>query len=263
MSQWQYMMGEGERCRNIVGIVYEEDARRACGRYETEPHGDNWYMDLVSYMASLHVPCAVSPIHLGDPYSKEDVKAWIERHLDPRTMELDERYRDMVPEVGSREKNHAHVLFVNKGSKSRDQMTELMRGYCPIRETIWQKCASVDGSLRYFAHLDEFESGKQRYDARDVYCFGGLDASALVKTDKLEKSEALFNITMTIYEKKMRYYSQLVRWALDSKDLEIWNTVTGRAPYFGCLFRGLADERAEEAAKKKAEMEAKNESQAN
>ena len=88
MSQWQYMMGEGERCRNIVGLVYEEDARRACGRYETEPHGDNWYMDLVSYMASLHVPCAVSPVHLGDPYSKEDVKAWIERHLDPKTILL-------------------------------------------------------------------------------------------------------------------------------------------------------------------------------
>ena len=99
MGQWQYMMGPKERCRNILGLVYAEDAMKATGRYDDEPHGKDWYADLLSYMASLHVPCAVSPIH-KDPYDSDDVRQWIERHLDPDTMKVADEYKDKIPKVG-------------------------------------------------------------------------------------------------------------------------------------------------------------------
>lgn len=138
MGQYHYMLAPKERSRNIVGLVYGEDARTAVGLYEDKPHGDDWYMDLVSYMASLHVPCAVSPVH-SDPYDVDDVKGWIERHLDPKTMKVKDEYKDMVPKVGDPQKEHVHLLFTFRGAKSRDQITKMMEGYCHIRETMWQK----------------------------------------------------------------------------------------------------------------------------
>ena len=74
-----YMMLK-ERRRNITGIVCAEDARKAIGSGMLSPHGDTWYDDLLSYMASLHIPCAVSPIH-RDLYDLEDVRKWRERHM--------------------------------------------------------------------------------------------------------------------------------------------------------------------------------------
>ena len=255
MGQWQYMLGPKERCRNILGLVYAEDAMKATGRYDDEPHGEDWYADLLSYMASLHVPCAVSPIHM-DPYDADDVRQWIERHLDPDTMQVAEEYKDKIPKVGDTHKPHVHILFTWKGAKTRDQMTEEMRGYCEIRETMWQKCQSVDGSLRYFAHLDETDDDKkQRYDPNSVYCFGGLDASALYKNSALDRSETAYNVTMHIMQTGMKHYSQLVRWALHEQNLSVFNCVKGGAPYFAALFKGMADERAEEAAKERAEAE--------
>ena len=110
MAQWQYMMGDKERCRNILGIIYAEDAMKAKGKYEPLPHGDHWYDDLLSYMASLHVPCAVSPIH-DDPYDADDVRQWIERHLDPETMQVADEYKDQIPQVGQPHKEHVHILI--------------------------------------------------------------------------------------------------------------------------------------------------------
>lgn len=255
MAQWQYMMGPKERCRNIVGLVYAEDAMKAKGKYEPLPHGEDWYDDLLSYMASLHVPCAVSPIHT-DPYDADEVRQWIERHLDPDTMQVADEYKDQIPKVGDEHKAHVHVLFTHKGAKTRHQMTEIMEGYCHIRETMWQRCESVDGSLRYFAHLDvRDKDNKHVFLPHEVYCFGGLDASPLYKNSALDKSETAYNVTLHIMQTGMKHYSQLVRWALHEQNLSVFNCVKGGAPYFAALFKGMADERAEQAAKEKAEAE--------
>ena len=252
-----YMMLPKERRRNITGIVYAEDARKAIGSGMLSPHGDTWYDDLLSYMASLHIPCAVSPVH-RDLYDLEDVRKWRERHM--KDGELDPAFVDKVPKVGDTKPEHAHLLLTFPGSKTRENVTELMEGYCHIRETMWQKVENVDSMLRYFAHLDEKDDqSKQIYDAREVYCFGGLDSSALFRSDNVRKSEVLWEITETIMQTKMRHYSQLVRWAHAKKDYETWNTVTGRASYFAAYFNGLYNERKEEDERRKREEEkAKN-----
>lgn len=252
-----YMMLPKERRRNITGIIYAEDAMKATGRGMDEPHGENWYDDLLSYMASLHVPCAVSPIH-EDLYDLEDVTKWVERHADDNGVLSDDDLK-RCPKIGDKHPAHAHIMFCYKGAKTRDIMTDTMEGYCPVRETIWQKVEDVDSLLRYFAHLDipeQDRAKKQVYDVRDVYVFGGLDASALDKTTAVKKNEATWNITQVIFKEKFRHYSQLVRWAHGTHDLETWSTVTGRAAYFAALFRGMADERAEEEARKKRKEEA-------
>lgn len=246
-----YMMLPKERRRNITGIIYAEDARKAIGTGMQSPHGDVWYDDLLSYMASLHIPCAVSPIH-RDLYDLESVRKWRERHTVDG--ELDPSCLGRVPQVGDVKPEHAHLLFTFPGSKTRDNITELMEGYCHIRETMWQKVENVDSMLRYFAHLDEKDDqSKQVYDAREVYCFGGLDSSALFRSDNVRKSGILWEITETIINKKMRHYSQLVRWAHAKKDYELWNIVTGRASYFAAYFNGLYNERREEEERRKKE----------
>lgn len=245
-----YMMLPKERRRNISGLVYAEDARKAIGECMNSPHGDDWYADLLSYMASLHVPCAVSPIH-NDLYDIEGIRKWMERHT--KDGALDPAYEGKVPKVGDVKPEHAHIMFCFPGGKTRDNITELMEGYCHIRETMWQNVPSVDGLLRYFCHLDEIDPAKKHYDVRDLYAFGGLDVSALYKTNQERKSEQLWTITKKIMESKMRHYSQLVRWAHAERDYETWNIVTGRASYFAAYFKGLADEKAEEDAKRKKE----------
>lgn len=250
-----YMMLPKERRRNITGIIYAEDAMRATGAGMVEPHGENWYDDLLSFMASLHVPCAVSPIH-EDQYDLEDVQKWRERHTSDKG-EMSPEDMEKCPKVGDVHPAHVHVMFCWKGVKSREYVTDLMEPYMHIRETMWQKVQDVDSLLRYFAHLDEVDPKKKRYDVRDVYCFGGLDGSALDKSCEVRKQELTYNITTHIYKERLRHYSQLVRWAHGTKDMEVWSTVTGRASYFAALFRGMADERAEEEARKKRIEEAK------
>lgn len=237
-----YQMLPQQRARNITGIVYEKDARQATGRFETKPHGDDWYDDLVAYMASLKVPCAVSPIH-KDPYDWDAVKQWIERHSDPKTMELKPEYKDKVPCVGDDRPAHVHIVFSFPGAKSRKQMTEYMWDYCPIRETMWQEVKNLDAMIRYLCHLDCNDPAKVKYDIRKVYGFGGLDLSALEKTNAITKLRTLYEITEYIEKNGMRYYSQLVRWAVGTGDTEIFACVSSRAAYFGALFKGKAQER--------------------
>lgn len=249
-----YMMQPKERRRNITGIVYKEDAEKAIGYGYIKPHGEEWYDDLLSYMASLHVPCAVSPIH-EDLYDLEDVQKWVERHVDEHG-QLSDEDKARCPKVGDVHPAHAHVMWCFPGTKTRDYITAMMRGYCEIRETMWQRVEDADSLLRYFAHLDTNDPKKMVYDVHDVKTFGGLDASALYKTDQVRKQEISYEITGKIFENGYKHYSQLVRWAYGSKNYEYWSNVTGRAAYYAALFKGMADERAEELAKKKRKEKA-------
>lgn len=245
-----YQMLPKERCRNITGIVYKEDAEKVSGLYSDEPHGENWYSDLCGYLASRHVPCAVSPIHT-DPYDIEDVRQWIERHLDPDTQQVADEYKDRIPKVGDKRKEHAHILFAWPGAKSRDQMTELMADYCPIRETMWQEVKNVPAMLRYFCHLDCEDASKLKYDVRELHAYGGLDTSPLYKESSVHKIQVLMECMEHIQKNKVRHYSQLVRWAMRTGEIDIFNTVAGRASFFAAYFKGCADERAERAEKEK------------
>lgn len=251
-----YQMLPKQRCRNITGLVYKSDAYDHVGLYENEPHGDSWYSDLCGYMASRHVPCAVSPVHV-DPYDTEDIKKWIERHLDPKTGELAEKYKDKVPKVGDKRPEHAHVMVCWPGSKSRDQMTELMADYCHIRPTMWEEVKNVPAMLRYFCHLDCDDPSKLKYPITELHAYGGLDISPLLTNDqKFKKAKMLLEVTdYVINESHFHHYNQLVKWAHATGDMELLSFVAGRAPYFAAYFKGESDERAEKAAKEKKEKE--------
>lgn len=253
-----YMMLPKERRRNITGLVYADDARKAIGAGMYSPHGDDWYADLLSYMAGMHVPCAVSPVH-DDLYDLEGIKKWMERHtVDGK---LDPAYAGKVPKVGDVKPLHAHVMICYPGGKTRDNVTDEMEGYCHIRPTMWQNVKSVDSMLRYFCHLDEIDPAKNHYDVRDLYAFGGLDVSALYKTNQERNSSILWRVTQEAMDRKFRHYSQLVRWAHAEKDYDVWNIVTGRAAYFAAYFKGLYDERQEAEAQRKKEENARADEQ--
>lgn len=243
-----YQMLPNQRARNITGIVYAEDAMKAVGRYELSPHGEKWYSDLVSYMAALHVPCAVSPVH-NDVYDLDGVKQWMERHVDPKTGKLKDEFIGKCPNIGDVKPLHAHILFKFPGAKTRKQMSEYMFDYCPIRETMWQEVKNVDSMIRYFCHLDSIDPTQRKYDIRSLYAFGGLDVSCLEENKEVTRTVQLMDITQLILKEKMKHYSQLVRYALNSGDVEMFGTVAGRAPYFASFFKGMSDERAEKKAR--------------
>lgn len=245
-----YQMLPKQRCRNITGLVYESDARQACGIYSDTPHGDNWYSDLVSYMCSLHVPCAVSPIH-HDPYDQDDVNHWIERHLDPETGKVAEEYQDKIPAVGDEHENHVHIVFTFSGAKTRDQMTEYMKGYCYIRPTMWEEVKSVPGMLRYLCHLDSNDPSQIKYDIRTMYAFGGLDTSCCEKENDISHLRTLMDLTQYAEDNNIKHYSILVRKCLADGDVNTFKVLASRAPYFAAYFKGKSDERAEAAAKDK------------
>lgn len=246
-----YQMLPQQRSRNITGIVYAKDAREAVGRYEVVPHGDNWYSDLLSYMAALKVPCAVSPIH-NDPYDLDSVKQWIERHTDAKTGKLLPEYEGKVPCVGDPKPEHVHLVFSFPGAKTRKQISAYMADYCPIRETMWQEVKNLDAMLRYLCHLDSVDPTKMKYDVRMVYGFGGIDLSALDKTSSMNKLRTLYDLTDVVEKNDMRHYSQLVRWVVGTGDTEMFAVVTARAAYFAALFKGKYDERQEKKEQEEA-----------
>lgn len=234
----------GAKVYNFLCLVYLEDL---------EAYGAT-YGDLLAYLDSLHVKCAVSPVHDRDFFTADDVWSWCERHVDPETGDLDMKYVDRAPYVGKHKKPHVHLLFKMTRQQSAQEMTELMSGLLEIRPSIWEKCMDPVGSLRYFAHLDSPD--KASYSAYDIHGFGGIKLDALVLDDSKSKMHALTDEVAELIDKNgVRYFYQLVRLARDTGDAELLACVFGKHTLFNAIIRSKTEERRDDWNRKRAEDE--------
>ena len=105
--------------------------------------------DWREHLDELHIEWAESPLHEFDTNPTGEVK-----------------------------KAHWHIVLAFDGPKSYEQVCEIL---APLNGPIPQKCHSLKGAVRYFAHLDNPE--KYQYPASQIVGHGGFDVrSALAPT---------------------------------------------------------------------------------
>lgn len=196
------------------------------------------YGDLLDFMANLKMPCACSPIHDQDTYTKWEVEEWIRDHtVDGKLTK--EAMDEGVPETDRHKKEHVHCMFcVSDGPRDlkwwQDQLL-------PFHKINYFQAVKDKGSLlRYFAHMDNPE--KVQYNMDYIHAFGGLDTSALHKTSDTRKIETLIECMEWIFENNVHQYHKLVRYAFSTGDYDLINCVSGRASYFAHYFKSEADE---------------------
>ena len=73
----------------------------------------------------------------------------------------------------------------------------------------------------------------------------------MFKDTAIHKIQVVIECIDHVQKNKVRHYSQLVRWAMRTGEVDIISTVVGRASFFAAYFKGCADERAERAEKEK------------
>lgn len=231
------------KCYNYALLIYMEDL---------EKNGLT-YGDLLKFLDSLHMKCAVSPIHDMDTFTPDDVWSWCERHLDPETGDLGEAYIDSAPYVGKTKKPHVHLLFMNRSKKSVAEMQEI---FClmDVRPTMWDKAHDPFSLIRYFAHLDSPE--KYPYSAYDIHGFGGINLDALLMDDsKVRVNEIKGLIMDLINDRKILYFYQLVNIVRNEyPDREFENVVYGCNSLFNAVIRSKREARMDRSQKKKSPL---------
>ena len=256
----------GQKVYNLVVLVYMEDLEcyddtggvvaEDLTADELSKMRHTAYGTLLAYLDSLHVRCAVSPIHDRDTFTADDVWAWCERHIDPETGDLDVKYLDSAPYVGKPKKAHVHIMFMMRRQYTAEEMSLMMAGLLWIRPTMWDKCIDPVGMLRYFAHLDSPE--KAQYPSYGIHGFGGIKLDALVMDDSKSK---MHECTMAIFEMidecGIRYYHTLMRKVRATGDAELIACVWGKQPLFRAYMKDMRDEQREmaEAKRRKKELE--------
>ena len=226
-----------EKVRNVCCIIFMEDL---------EASGHTYY-DLLEYLASLHMECSCSCVHDSDLWTGPDVASWCEQHIDPLTGDVcledmgmhkegegedahvvldDADKLANVPYVGKAKKPHVHLLLKGPSQQNAEWWSDLFAGLMEIRPTMWEKCLSVPGLMRYFAHLDDPD--KYQYGIFGVQGFGGIDLSPLVKTDEIRKTELHGEVLAFLQANPdMRYFDELVDALTEDLDMSMYVKSTG------------------------------------
>lgn len=232
----------GYKGYNYTTIIYLEDMEQMSMTYG----------DLLAHLDSLHIRCAVSPIHDMDRFTADDVWTWCESHLDEETGDLDQRYIDDAPYVGKKKKAHVHTLFMNRSKKSVAEMHEILGMDC-VRLTMWERAEDPYSLVRYFAHLDSPD--KYPYSAFDIHGFGGINLDALVindtKSHMYEISSCLVDL---IQQEKIYYFHQFInKIRIKYPDPDFESCAFGRHALFNAIIKSRRQEHMDEVAKRERE----------
>lgn len=161
---------------------------------------------LDAYIGTLHIKAARSPLHEMDTYTAEDVVNWERRHKEKKL-----NPGEAKPEVGQIEKAHYHYVFTfGRQKKSAQQMRDMLGDYLP--QVRWyEPIRNLEGYTRYLLHLDEApESGKHRYEEKDIKTWAGFDLSPLWTVSKGDKRSACKTIMRYAREYSVTSYVDLV-----------------------------------------------------
>lgn len=228
--------------RNVEYIIYPDQIivpKGEDGQPLVTPKGR-----LVSYLETAGVQAALSPLHVGDMYDLEDVIAWRKRYAAKAGLEATaEEVIENSPKIGQIKEPHWHLDVYLSGQRKREYFHEWISQVCD-HYPIWRmlKIERPDSATRYLAHLDC--PSKVKYPANEVLGFGGMDLSPLWRTDEVEQMFTEIDIRDAIKENQIRYFNQLVDWAIGTGDYQIRKYVKGNAAYWNNYLSGRAAERA-------------------
>lgn len=158
-------MGKKEPIGRVwAGVIYPESAPE----------------DWLSRLEAIHVPMAISPLHVPDAEEK---------------------------------KPHRHVLIKYEGNKSLSQVREI---FTEVNGAVLPTpVKSIGGYARYLCHLDDPK--KQQLDVTDVICLGGFDYSRyIIKSPEADRQRLLTEIEEFVMDNLVTEYLQVRQYARES-----------------------------------------------
>lgn len=233
----------GAKVRNVIFLIYIEDLEMI----------GKGYGDIISYLDSKHCKAVVSPPHDKDTWTREDVRGWCERHIDPETGDVGDAYLDRAPYVGKQKKPHVHVGICSKSQYDAFGWAKFMSGLIDIRPSMFEKMEDWQGFVRYTAHLDSPD--KFPYCAMDVVPIAGADISCLLRTDEHTRVTNFSNLVKFVRERKINTFHALVDIVSESGDFELLDTVNH---YGGMMASYFASRRWARVDAAKAKAKSKN-----
>ena len=138
---------------------------------------DNWRDILDDY----HIEWAESPLHQFD-----------------------------VNPTGELKKAHWHIVLAFDGPKSYEQVCDILE---PLNCTIPQRCHSLKGAVRYFAHLDNPE--KHQYSIADIRAHGGFDVQAALAPSSSERYALISEMVDFVRQNNITEFQDLMDAAIE------------------------------------------------
>lgn len=111
--------------------------------------------------------------------------------------------------TGELKKAHWHIVLAFDGKKSFDQVTAIL---APLNCPIPQRCNSLKGAVRYFAHLDNPE--KHQYSVSDIVAHGGFDLAAALAPSSSERYALISEMIDFVKAENVTEYQDLMDYAL-------------------------------------------------
>lgn len=188
---------------------------------------------LKMYLSSLHIACAMSPLHDRDVYNDVDAMGWDKRvkegKVDPEESER--------PIPGAPKKPHYHVvLSFGRAKRSVQQILEVVQPIVPSCRWV-EPVASLGGYTRYLCHLDDED--KYTYSVDDVWTCGHYDLSPLWEVSKADKRGAVG--VLCDYAKQYGIYNHcdLVDVVRELDSPALLDCVVERSFFFSKYLEGL------------------------
>lgn len=111
---------------------------------------------------------------------------------------------------GEVKKAHWHIVICFDGPKSFEQVSEMLKPlHCPIP----QKCHSLTGQVRYFAHLDNPE--KFQYEKSKIVGHGGFDVAAALAPTSGQRYAAIGEMAAYIKKNGIVEFQDLFDYAFE------------------------------------------------
>lgn len=188
---------------------------------------------LKTYLQSLHVACAISPLHDKDTYTEIDAMDWDKRVKDGK-IDPEESTR---PVPGVLKKPHHHVvLFFGRNKRSVQQMQEVMLPICPGLRW-FEPVRNLGGYTRYLCHLDDDD--KVTYSVDDVWTCGHYDLSPLWEVSKADKRGAVGTLCDYASQYGIYNYCDLVDVVRELDSPALLDCVVERSFFLSKYLEGL------------------------
>jgi hypothetical protein len=142
-----------------------------------------------------------APLNWRDILDDEHIP-WIESPLHDKDKNAD----------GELKKAHIHILMINEGHKSFEQMKEFTD---KLNAPIPQKCSSAKGLVRYMAHLDNPE--KVQYSISDIIGHGGADIAEYLKPTSSSRYQLIKEMMDFVREKNIIEMEDLLTYASNER----------------------------------------------
>lgn len=115
---------------------------------------------------------------------------------------------DVNDSTGEVKKAHWHIVMAFDGPKSYEQVHEIL---APLNCTVPQKCHSLKGAVRYFAHLDNPE--KYQYPPSAIIGHGGFDVAAALAPSSAQRYELIREMKDWCLREDVCEFSDLLDYA--------------------------------------------------